>query len=111
MTDAKERMIDLARGDDEDELLEIINESTDPEVNNMLLNVGKLRDAAMDASCGVPFGPKLANFLTAKGFVYLGRARGKSGKQARYWSKHPEMVKPNLQAWVDDFIELASLKL
>lgn len=111
MTDAKERMIDLARGDDEDELLEIINESTDPEVNNMLLNVGKLRDAAMDASCGVPFGPKLSNFLTAKGFVYLGRARGKSGKQARYWSKHPEMVKPNLQAWVDDFIELASLKL
>lgn len=111
MTDAKARMIDMARSDDEDELEELIEESTDPEVGPMLLNVGRLRDMAMDTSCAVPYGPKLSNFLTSKGFVYVGRARGANGKQARFWSRHPDqVVKPNLQAWVDDFIELAQIK-
>ena len=112
MTDAKSRMIDLARGDDEDEIEEMIAESRDPEVSRLLLNVGKLRDMAMDNSVGVPYGPKLSNFLTSKGFVYVGRARGANGKQARYWSRSPDVVvRPNLQAWIDDFIELASLKV
>ncbi|MGH8074304.1 MAG: PriCT-2 domain-containing protein [Lysobacter sp.] len=112
MTDAKARMIDMARSDDEDELEELIEESREPEVNHMLLNVGKLRDMAMDLNCGVPYGPKLSNFLTSKGFVYVGRARGANGKQARYWSKVPDkIVKPNLQAWIDDFLELATLKM
>lgn len=111
MTDAKGRMIDMARSDDEDELEELIEESRDAEVGSMLLSVGRLRDLAMDSNAGVPYGPKLSNFLTSKGFVYVGRARGANGKQARYWSKHPDMVvKPNLQAWVDDFLELAQLK-
>lgn len=112
MTDAKARMIDMARGDDEDELLEVIEDSQDPEVNSMLLNVGRLREMAMDFSCGVPYGPKLSNFLTSKGFVYVGRARGGNGKQARYWSKVPDkIVKPNLQQWIDDWLELAKIKL
>lgn len=112
MTDAKSRMMDLARSDDEDELEELIAESKNPEVNTLLLNVGTLRDMAMDLNCGVPYGPKLGHFLTSKGFVYVGRARGVNGKQARYWSKKPDVVtRPNLQAWVDDFIELASLKV
>ena len=112
MTDAKARMIDMARNDDEDELEELIAESTDPEVGSMLLNVGRLRDLAMDVSCGVPYGPKLSNFLSSKGFVYVGRARGANGKQARYWSRTPDVVvKPNLQAWVDEYIEIATLKV
>ena len=112
MTDAKARMIDMARNDDEDELEEIIADSKDPEVNSMLLNVGRLRDISMDSTIGVPYGPKLSNFLSSKGFVYVGRARGANGKQARYWSRHPDVVvKPNLQAWIDDFIELATLKV
>ena len=112
MTDAKSRMIDMARSDDEDELEEVIAESKDPEVNSMLLNVGRLRDISMDSTIGVPYGPKLSNFLSSKGFVYVGRARGANGKQARYWSRHPDVVvKPNLQAWIDDFIELATLKV
>lgn len=112
MTDAKSRMMDLARSDDEDEVEELIDESTDPEVNSMLLSVGKLRDLASDYSCGVPYGPKLGNFLSSKGFVYVGRARGANGKQARYWSRKPDVVsKPNLQAWVDDWIELTKIKV
>lgn len=112
MTDAKSRMIDLARGDDEDEIEEMIAESRDPEVSNLLLNVGKLRDMAMDNSVGVPYGPKLSNFLTSKGFVYVGRARGANGKQARYWSRSPDVVvRPNLQQWIDDYIEITSLKV
>ena len=75
-------------------------------------NVGKLRDMAMDNSVGVPYGPKLSNFLTSKGFVYVGRARGANGKQARYWSRSPDVVvRPNLQQWIDDFIEIASLEV
>ena len=58
------------------------------------------------------YGAPMSNFLSSKGFVYVGRARGANGKQARYWSRHPDVVtKPNLQAWIDDFIELASLKV
>lgn len=111
MTDAKARMIDMARNDDEDDIEEMINDSRHPEVNHMLLNVGTLRDMAMDANVGIPYGPKLSNFLHAKGFVYVGRARGQNGKQARYWSKSPDkVVKPNLQAWIDDFIELAAVE-
>lgn len=111
MTDAKARMMDLARGDDEDEIEELIAESRDPEVSSLLLNVGKLRELAMDNNVGVPYGPKLSNFLTSKGFVYVGRARGANGKQARYWSRKPNMVTtPNLQQFVKDFIELAQLK-
>lgn len=111
MTDAKARMIDLARGDDEDDIEELIAEGRDPEVNSLLLNASRLRDLAMDFSCGVPYGPKLSNFLTSKGFVYVGRARGANGKQARYWSRSPDVVvRPNLQAWVDDFLELCAIK-
>lgn len=112
MTDAKARMIDMARNDDEDELEELIAESTDPEVCSLLLNVGRLRDLASDNSVGVPYGPKLSNFLGSKGFVYVGRARGGNGKQARYWSRSPDaIVKPNLQAWIDDYLEVAALRV
>ena len=112
MTDAKARMIDMARSDDEDELEEVIAESKDPEVNSMLLNVGRLRDISMDSTIGVPYGPQLSNFLSSKGFVYVGRARGANGKQARYWSRSPDVVvRPNLQAWIDDYIEITSLKV
>lgn len=112
MTDAKARMMELARGDDEDEIEELIAESRDPEVSPLLLNVGRLRDLAMDNGIGVPYGPKLSSFLTSKGFVYVGRARGANGKQARYWSRSPNVVvRPNLQQFVKDFIELAQLKV
>ncbi|MGV2481377.1 UNVERIFIED_CONTAM: hypothetical protein IGO34_31765, partial [Salmonella enterica subsp. enterica serovar Weltevreden] len=70
------RMLDVARGDDEDEIEELIAESRDPEVSPLLLNVGRLRDLATDNGSGVPYGPKLSSFLTSKGFVYVGRARG-----------------------------------
>jgi len=111
MTDAKARMIDLARGDEEDDIEELIAEGRDPEVNSMLLNVSRLRDVASDFSCGVPYGPKLSNFLTSKGFVYVGKARGADGKQARYWSRSPDVVvRPNLQAWIRDFLELCAIK-
>ncbi len=112
MTDAKARMIDMARNDDEDDLEQMIADSKNPEVCSMLLNVGTLRDMAADQNVGVPYGPKLSNFLTSKGFVYVGRARGLDGKQVRYWSKSPDqVVKPNLQEWIDDFIELMSLNV
>lgn len=112
MTDAKTRMMDLARSDDEDDIEDLIADSTDPEVNSILLNVSRLRDMAMDAGAHVPYGPKLGHFLTSKGFVYVGRARGADGKQARYWSRKPHMVVlPNLQQFILEFIEIAQLKV
>lgn len=109
-TEAKTRMMELSRGDENDDLEDLIHNSRDPEVSPLLLNVSRLRDLAMDYSAIVPYGPKLSAYLSSKGYVYVGRARNEDGRQCRYWSKSPTLFPTNgLQHYIDDFLELAHL--
>lgn len=107
-TDAKDRMGELARGSDNDELEELLQSAIDPEVTEYVLNVSRLRELATDQSIPFPADAKLSSFLSYRGFVYAGRARNQEGKMCRYWTRHPDKIgKPTFQGWLDRFFELS----
>lgn len=107
-TDAKDRMGELARGSDNDELEELLQSAIDPEVTEYVLNVSRLRELATDQSIPFPADAKLSSFLSYRGFVYAGRARNQEGKMCRYWTRHPDKIgKPTFQGWLDNFFELS----
>ncbi|MES3001361.1 MAG: PriCT-2 domain-containing protein [Pseudomonadota bacterium] len=100
-TDAKQLMMDAARGDDGDDLEALIEKSTDPMVNCYVLNISKLRDLAAQTMTHIPDGHRLASALTHLGYEFVGRARDLEGNQARYWTKHGQTVKvPSFQQWL-----------
>lgn len=107
-TDAKDRMGELSRGSDNDELEELLQSAVDPEVNEFVLNVSRLREMAADMAIPFPADAKLSSFLSYRGFVYAGRARNQEGKMCRYWTRHPDKIgKPTFQGWLDNFFELS----
>lgn len=104
-TDAKQLMIDSARGDEADGLEALIEGSTDPMVNEYVLNVSRLKEMAAQQMVMMPESTKLAAALRHLGFEFVGRARDTEGVQARYWTKRGPVVKvPNFQTWLTTYL-------
>lgn len=104
-TDAKQLMIDAARGDDGDDLETLIERSSDPLVNCYVLNTTRLKQLAAQHMVALPEGPRLAHALTHAGYQFVGRARDLDGERARYWSKHPERITlGDVTGWLREYL-------
>lgn len=90
---AKRLMRDVSESSDEhDALDQVLLNSTDPEVSELLVNADKLRDAISSDGGVAPYGRAFSTLLTKAGFVQIGRfnlSGEKSGKLTRFYSKRP----------------------
>jgi hypothetical protein len=92
-TAAKHKMRDLSENSDEtDVLADILEESTDPEVSDRLLNADKLKAAYDTAGQACPYGRALSTMLAKAGFLFIGRFRvegAKGSPNVRFYTRQP----------------------
>jgi hypothetical protein len=103
-TDAKQNMMDAARGDETDDLEALLENSGDPMVNCCVLNTSRLKELAAERMVVMPSPNRLSHALTNLGYTFVGRAFDHEGKRVRLWSKYPTMKGQNLTKWLDEYV-------
>jgi len=79
----------LNQTEEEEGLMEILDESEDPEVCRELVNSTRLQDVMQDKGVAVPYGQGWKRLLSERGFTPLGKVKVR-GKTFTYWSQTPE---------------------
>lgn len=79
----------LNQTDEQESLMEILDESDDPEVSWELVNSSKLAELMADAGVPVPYGQGWKRLMSERGFSPLGKVKI-GGKSYTFWSTKPD---------------------
>lgn len=108
---AKAEMISYSRSAEDEAVMEILEESMDLDVGDILLDSAKLAERMIDKGADAPYGRSMSTLLLKHGFTRLGKVR-RGDKTPLFWSRHPERFRDThgdtnkvnaeaINAWLD----------
>lgn len=86
---ARREMIDLNKSEEDEAFEDALEASTDPRVCKALLDTGLLAEAMEPFGASPPYGRAMNNWLSDKGFAYIGRIKV-DGVPRRLWTQDPD---------------------